>query len=87
MHSTLLTVAAGVFLSVSTAALAGDTTVTAQPVSTTNQDKIVCHFQAHEGGLIRRPVCKTQSEWDRERRDNERDLATYQNRSYSTPLK
>jgi hypothetical protein len=85
MRSTMLTFAAGAFLSVATSALASDATVTAQPVSATNPDKIVCHFQSHQGALIGRPVCRTQNEWDRERRDDQRDLQTYQYRSYSTP--
>jgi hypothetical protein len=82
----MLTFAAGVFLSVCTAALASDTTVSAQPVSTTNADKLVCHLQAHEGALLRRPVCKTQSEWDHDRRRDQRDFANYQTRTYSAPF-
>lgn len=86
MRNTMITLAAGLLLSVSSAALADDTTVTAQPAAATDSGKLVCHYNVHQGVLVRKPVCKTQSQWDRDRREDQRNFATFQMRTYSAPF-
>ena len=83
-----LSIAAG--LLVSTAALADSTEpVTAQPAAavTKASDRIVCHYMIHDGVFIKKPVCKTLEQWNRDRREAQRDFATFQMRTYSAPFK
>jgi hypothetical protein len=41
-------------------------------------------MMTHQGMLVRTNVCKTQKEWDEQRRRQQRDLADFQNRNYQT---
>jgi hypothetical protein len=89
MRNTMMTIAAGLFLSLSTAALADDPTPpAAQPVSATNDAKtIVCHTYVHQGMLVRKnETCKTKEQWDKDRRSEEHDIDTFQQRTYSAPF-
>jgi hypothetical protein len=49
----------------------------AQPVT------LVCRVVFHEGMVLRGRDCRTPEEWDKLRREGERGLADFQNRSYS----
>jgi hypothetical protein len=44
--------------------------------------KLVCRSLFHEGMLIKSTECRTQEEWDRLRRDAERQISDFQNLSY-----
>jgi len=87
MRNTIITLAAGLLLSVSSAALADDGAVSAQPAAVSDSNKLVCHYNVHQGVLVRKAVCKTQSQWDRDRRESQRDFATFQMRTYSAPFR
>jgi hypothetical protein len=88
MRSTTLTFAAGLVLSLSTAALADEVQQPkAQTVSmTTDPNKVICHQFVHQGMLLKSNVCKTQKQWDDQRRHEEYDFADFQNRTYSHPF-
>ena len=88
MRNTIMTLAAGLALSLSTAAFADDPQQpTAQPVSvTTGSERLICHMFVHDGMLIRSNVCKTQKQWDDQRRREEYDFADFQNRTYTHPF-
>lgn len=89
MRNLSLTVAAGLLL-ISTAAFADSAEpMTAQPASatTTPSNKVVCHYMVHDGVFIKKPVCKTLEQWNRDRREAQRDFATFQMRTYSAPFK
>jgi hypothetical protein len=88
MRTTIITLAAGLALSLSTAALADDPQqLTAQPVSaTTSSERLVCHQFIHQGMLLKSNLCRTQKQWDEQRRREEYDFADFQNRTYSHPF-
>lgn len=95
MRNTILIFAAGLTLSLATAALAADVQQpTAQPVSVTtttttmtaDSDRLICHQFVHQGMLLKSNVCKTQKQWDDQRRHEEYDFADFQNRTYTHPL-
>lgn len=94
MRSTILTFAAGLALSLTTAAFAADVQQpTAQPVSVTttttaaaDSDRLICHQFVHQGMLLKSNVCKTQKQWDDQRRHEEYDFADFQNRTYTHPI-
>ena len=88
MRNTIMTLAAGLALSLSTAAFADDAQQpTAQPVSvTTGSERLICHQFVHEGMLLKSNRCKTQKQWDDLRRKEEYDFSDIQNRSYSHPI-
>ena len=88
MRSTILIFAAGVALSLSTAAFADDVQQPkAQTVSLTiDPNRVVCHQFVHQGMLLKSNVCKTQKQWDDQRRQEEQDFADFQNRTYSHPF-
>ena len=44
--------------------------------------KLICKPMFHEGMLLKGNDCRTQKEWDRLRRDEERDISDFQNQSY-----
>jgi len=44
--------------------------------------KLICRSLFHEGMLIKSTECRTQEEWDRLRRDAEREISDFQNLSY-----
>lgn len=85
MRNTLMTIAA--VLSLSTAAFATEAPPAGlQPVAATNGDRVVCHYSVHEGVFIRKTICKTQSQWIRDRRNAQNDFSTFQKRTYSAPF-
>jgi hypothetical protein len=90
MRNTILTAAAALALSLSTAAFADDVQQTkAQPVSVTtsaDSDKLICHQFVHQGMLLKSNVCKTQKQWDEQRHQEEYDFADFQNRTYTHPF-
>jgi len=88
MRNLSLTVATGLLL-ISTGAFADSADpMTAQPASATmSTDKVVCHYMVHDGVFIKKPVCKTQEQWNRDRRESQRDFATFQMRTYSAPFR
>ncbi len=88
MRTTIMTLAAGIALSLSTAALADDPQQpAAQPVSvTTGSERLICHTFIHQGMLLKSNMCKTQKQWDEQRRREEYDFADFQNRTYSHPF-
>jgi len=88
MRSTILTLAAGLALSLTTAAFADDVQQPkSQTVSlTTDPNKVVCHQFVHQGMLLKSNVCKTQKQWDDQRRQEEYEFADFQNRTYSHPF-
>jgi hypothetical protein len=87
MRSTMFALAAGVLLSLSTAAIAGDTDVTAQPVSAADPHAVVCRPMVHEGVVLRKRICRTRAEWTHQREEDERSFATYQLQSYVLPIR
>lgn len=90
MRLGILAIVSGVALSLSAAAYASEAQpgATAQPVSAVNDDqKIVCHYITHEGMLLAKPVCATQYAWDKERRRQQQEIADYQLRAVSVPMK
>ena len=85
MRNTLMTIAA--VLTLSTAAYAGEAPMaTAQPIAATSNDRVVCHYAVHDGVLIRKPICKRQADWNRDRRTERNDFAIFQNRTYVLPF-
>lgn len=82
------TIAAGLML-ISTAAFADSADpMTAQPAAATmTASKVVCHYMVHDGIFIKKPVCKTTEQWNRDRRESQRDFATFQMRTYSAPFR
>jgi hypothetical protein len=93
MRNAILTMALGAALSLSTAAFAQDQqqpvgvapAPAAQPAAATPaKDKLVCRQMYHEGSLIRTQQCRTQAQWDMDRRAAERNVADFQNRNYQT---
>lgn len=45
--------------------------------------KLICKPMFHEGMLLKGNDCRTQKEWDRLRRDEEREISDFQNQSFS----
>lgn len=88
MRTTIMTLAACTALSFSTAAFADDPRQpTAQPVSvTTSSERLICHMFVHQGMLLKSNECKTQKQWDEQRRREEYDFADFQNRTYTHPF-
>lgn len=88
MRNTIMTLAAGLALSLSTAAFADDAQQpTAQPVSvTTGSERLICHQFVHDGMLLRSNTCKTKKQWDEQRRREEYDFSDFQNRTYTHPF-
>jgi hypothetical protein len=89
MRNTIMTLAAGLALSLSTAALADDAQQPmAQPVSVTTADsgKLICHTFIHEGMLLKSNVCKTQKQWDEQRHQDQYEFSDFQNRTFSHPF-
>jgi hypothetical protein len=93
MRNTILIFAAGLTLSLTTAAFAADVQQPmAQPVSVTttataaDSDRLICHQFVHQGMLLKSNVCKTQKQWDDQRRHEEYDFADFQNRTYTHPI-
>jgi len=88
MRNTIMMLAAGMLLSVSTAALADDTPATpapAQPAQAApDKVKLVCKTMYHNGSLIHTQQCKTQAQWESERTKTQHDVADFQNRNYQT---
>lgn len=93
MRNIILATALGAALSLSTVAFAQDQqqpvgvapAPAAQPAAATpDKDKPVCRMMYHQGSLIRTQQCKTQAEWDNERRSTERAVSDFQNRNYQT---
>ena len=93
MGKFIMAAVAGVTLSLSTAALAdGAQNAPSQPVAvapepapppaSANKEKRICRLMIHEGMLLKSSECKTQAQWDEERRRQEREIAIFQNRSY-----
>jgi len=83
------TIAAGLTL-ISTAAFADSADpMTAQPAAAVSSPsgRIVCHYMVHDGVFIKKPVCKSQEQWNRDRRESQRDFATFQMRTYSAPFR
>lgn len=58
--------------------------VAPEPVAATQprSEKLICRMMYHEGMLMKTSMCKTQQEWDEERRRGEREIQKFQNRSY-----
>jgi hypothetical protein len=93
MRNAILTVAVGIALSLSTASFAQEqqqpvTVAPAAPAqqaaATPDKNKPVCRVMYHQGSLIRTQQCKTQAQWDNERRAAQRDVSDFQNRNYQT---
>ncbi len=88
MRTNSLAVLTGIVMLVSFAALADGikTTNTSQAVAVnTASQPVICHFLVHEGMLLRRGECHIQKEWDRIRRDEERSISDFQQRSLQSP--
>ena len=88
MRSAIFTIVAGIELSVSIAAYAAESLVSAPlQMASLNGDspKIVCHYMSHEGEFVGKPVCATRYTWDNERRRMEQVIANYQLRSLQAP--
>ena len=88
MRNTILTLAAGLVLSLSTVARADDAQQPRlQPVSvTTDSDRLICHSFIHQGMLLKSNVCKTRRQWDEQRHQEQYDFADFQNRTYTHPF-
>ena len=88
MRNAILTMAIGAVLSLSTASFAQEqqpvTVAPAQPAAAPDKDKLVCRMMYHQGSLIRTQQCKTQDQWDNERRAAQRNVSDFQNRNYQT---
>ncbi len=88
MRTNSLAVLTCIGMLVSLAALADDikSAGTNQAVAgNTAPQPVICHFLAHEGMLLRTRECHTQREWDRIRRDDERSISDFQQRSLQSP--
>ena len=57
--------------------------VQAAPAAPATPVKLICRPIYHEGMLIKGTDCRTQKEWDRLRRDEEREISDFQNQSFS----
>ena len=44
-------------------------------------EPLICHYYYHEGSLIRRPICKTERQWIRERLRQQAEVSRFQLRS------
>ena len=56
-----------------------------QPISTVHgSETLSCHYYYHEGTIIRWRDCRTQREWDRLRRETERNVMEFQLRTMTT---
>jgi len=80
-----MTIAATLVLSATAFAVEAQT-VTAQPIAADSGDRVVCHYAVHDGVLVRKPICKTQVQWNRDRRMAQDDFATFQKRTYVLPF-
>jgi hypothetical protein len=91
MRNTLLVIAAGFALSLSTAALADESAATAQPQQTssssTDGDKVICRQMSHDGILTPKVYCNTKRGWDRMRMASEQNVNEIQIRALSRPVK
>ncbi len=89
MRLGILAIVSGVALSLSAAAFASEAqTENAQQASASNDEqKIVCHYQTHQGIVLAKPICASQYAWDKERRRQQRELADYQIRADSMPIR
>jgi hypothetical protein len=88
MRNTLLVIAAGFALSLSTAALADETAATPQPQQTSSSgsdNTIICRHMVHEGILTPKVYCNTKRGWDRMRMDTEQTVNEIQIRALSRP--
>lgn len=56
--------------------------VQAAPASSATAVKLFCRPMYHEGMLLKASDCRTQKEWDRLRRDEQREISDFQNLSY-----
>jgi hypothetical protein len=45
-----------------------------------NGQQLICRYYYHEGQVIRRPECKTEPEWIRDRLRVQQDISQYQQR-------
>jgi hypothetical protein len=81
----LLIAAASILMAVSVAHADGTAPASAQTAAATQTKPVTLYCRAvfHEGMVLRNRDCRTQEEWDKARRAGERDLADYENRSYS----
>jgi hypothetical protein len=81
----LLIAIAAVLMAGSIAHADGTAPAGAQPAAAAPAKAVTLYCRAvfHEGMVLRTRDCRTREEWDKQRRVGERDLADYENRSYS----
>jgi hypothetical protein len=81
----LLIATASILLAVSAAHADGTAPAAVQPAAAAPAKTVTLYCRAvfHEGMVLRHGDCRTQEEWDKQRRAGERDLSDYENRSYS----
>ena len=49
-----------------------------EAVALKDPDRVLCQYFYHEGGLIRRPLCKSAREWYADRERTRRDIVDLQ---------
>jgi hypothetical protein len=83
MRSIVTALIGSLLLLPSAASFAADTQPASlvQKVSTTRDDKVICHFLVYEGSLIRTTECHSQREWNNIRRAEEQDFREFQDRA------
>jgi hypothetical protein len=76
----MIVVAAAVALLAPAAALA-DPAPQVDSAGARPGEPLICHYYYHEGQIVRRPVCKTERAWIRERLRTQADVSDWQIRS------
>ena len=44
-------------------------------------EPLICHYYYHEGSLVRRPICKTERQWVRDRLRAQTEVSDFQLRA------
>ena len=76
----ILLIAAAVALTPFAASASGAPPVV-QPASVQQGQPLVCHYYYYEGMVLRRPDCRTASEWNHRRIDEQRFVREFQLRA------
>lgn len=77
----IIIIAAAVALLAPAAALADAPAPQVETAGARPGEPLICHYYYHEGQVVRRPVCKTERAWIRERLRTQADISDWQLRS------
>ena len=84
MRKTVLTIAALVALAAPCAAQPHDAPPAVASGGAQPGEPLICHYYYYDGSLLRRPICKTEHEWIRERIRQQADVMAFQLRALRT---